>query len=100
MDKLHKMTLKILAPLFAVVGFGVLSPASEALAAPANGAPILDVLKTTSMTQEARVFCYNRYTGRFLHWGACNRSFGYYSHPRVYCYNRNTGRFLHWGSCR
>ena len=43
---------------------------------------------------DARLFCYNRYTGRFLHWGACGRS-----HPRVYCYNRYTGRFLHWGHC-
>jgi len=43
---------------------------------------------------DARVFCYNTNTGRFLHWGPCRRTV-----PRVYCYNRRTGRFLHWGAC-
>jgi hypothetical protein len=48
-----------------------------------------------SDVQDSRLYCYNRYTGRFLHWGPC----GGYRRPRVYCYNRYTGRFLHWGAC-
>lgn len=48
---------------------------------------------------DARVFCYNRHTGRFLHWGYCHRYHYYRRHPRVFCYNRHNGRFLHWGHC-
>ncbi len=80
-----------------VLAFGAATPEQDAAAAPASGAPIVDVLKSTSMVQQARVYCYNRYTGRFLHWGSCYRPVRRY--PRVYCYNRYTGRFLHWGSC-
>lgn len=52
--------------------------------------------------QQARLFCANRYTGRFLYWGRCRRRRVYYHHyyrPRVYCRNRYTHRFLHWGYC-
>ena len=49
-----------------------------------------------SSLAEASTYCYNRYTGEFLHWGACYR----YSTPgRTYCYDRYTGEFLHWGQC-
>jgi hypothetical protein len=74
--------------------------ADEAEAAPANGLPIFQSQQVASPIQEARVFCYNRYTGRFLYWGYCRRPRPrFYSRPRVYCYNRYSGRFLHWGSC-
>jgi hypothetical protein len=53
-----------------------------------------DLLEPSSLVQEARVYCYDRYSGRFKHWGPCRRV------PRVYCRNRYTGQFLHWGSCR
>ena len=48
-----------------------------------------------SPVEKARLFCYNRYTGRFKYWGACRSS----SLPRVYCRSNYSGRFLHWGSC-
>jgi hypothetical protein len=55
------------------------------------------ILMGFSSLAEARVYCYDRYTGAFLHWGAC---YQYYSTPgRTYCYDRNTGSFLHWGEC-
>lgn len=55
------------------------------------------ILLSFSSLAEARTYCYNRYTGEFLHWGFCYR---YYSTPgRTYCYDQNTGEFLHWGSC-
>jgi hypothetical protein len=69
---------------------------SGSLAAPAVGTPIIDAADSLSPVQDVRRFCYNRYTGRFIHWGPCRRS----TVPRVYCRNRYTGRFLHWGSCR
>lgn len=53
------------------------------------------------MLHDVRTFCYNRYSGQFLHWGSCRRARPvYYSRPRVYCRNRYSGQFLHWGSCR
>ena len=39
-----------------------------------------------SSLDEARVFCFNRASGRFLHWGSCNGGA-----PRVYCRNRWSG---------
>ncbi|MGD9545074.1 MAG: hypothetical protein AB7F41_14980 [Methylocystis sp.] len=61
---------------------------------------VLRALEDASIVEQARVFCYNRYTGRFLHWGRCaRRHVRHHARPRVYCYNRRTGRFLHWGHC-
>ncbi len=55
------------------------------------------ILMGFSSLAEARVYCYDRHTGEFLHWGAC---YQYYSTPgRTYCYDRYTGNFLHWGAC-
>lgn len=48
--------------------------------------------------QDTRTYCYNRYSGQFLHWGSCGYS-GVHYHPRTYCRNTYTGQFLHWGSC-
>lgn len=85
---------KIVALAAFAAGLSILG-ASQTIAAPASGSAILDALKATSPIQDARVFCYNRYSGRFLHWGHCQRSV-----PRVYCRNRYTKRFLYWGACR
>lgn len=69
---------------FATSGAALPAPMAQ-LGPPAASAPII----------EARLFCYNRYTGRFKHWGACHRV----AAPRVYCRSRVTGEFLHWGAC-
>lgn len=72
----------------------------DVFAAPvADRGGVLKASQDSSMVEQARTFCYNRYTGRFLHWGRCARHVRHYSRPRVYCYNRRTGRFLHWGHC-
>ena len=55
--------------------------ASPASAAPANGSVIARTLKSTSLVQDVRLYCYNRYTGRFLHWGSCGGYRRYYYHP-------------------
>jgi len=89
---------KSLLTAIALAGMGFFAPGA-ASAAPAAAGGVLEALESSSLIQEARVFCYNRYTGRFLHWGRCARRVRHYSRPRVYCYNRRTGRFLHWGHC-
>ena len=48
-----------------------------------------------SPVEKTRLFCYNRFTGRFKYWGACRSA----SLPRVYCKSNLSGRFLHWGAC-
>jgi hypothetical protein len=85
---------KFLCCLICVAAF-VLGDASPGFALPMAGMAIDPSLKTELPIQDARIFCYNRYSGRFLHWGSCAPVF----HPRVYCRNRYSGRFLHWGSC-
>ena len=79
-----------------------LGAATTAQAAPGGAAGGLGAGATDNpMLQDVRTFCYNRYTGRFMHWGPCRRARPvYYSRPRVYCRNRYTGRFLYWGACR
>ena len=71
--------------------------ATPGQAGPMTGAGLPSMRDATSLIENARVFCYNRYNGAFLHWGGCVPQ-GYY-HPRVYCRSNYTGRFLHWGSC-
>lgn len=73
---------------------------SEVEALPMVNAGSPEVAEANPLVQEARVYCYNRYTGRFLHWGSCGGRRIVRRRPgRVYCYNRYTGRFLHWGHC-
>jgi hypothetical protein len=81
-----------LITMLAAGGIGVVS-ASSTMGAPANGSAIVGAVEETSPVQDVRLFCYNRYSGRFMHWGACD------STPRVYCRTRYSNRFLHWGSC-
>ena len=80
-------------------GLSLFAPIN-APAAPANGSAIPGAVAANPLVQQARVFCYNRYSGRFLHWGSCGRRYvRHYYHPKVYCRVRRTGRFLHRGSC-
>jgi hypothetical protein len=83
----------ILTMLVLALTISLFSTASS-LAAPVSGAAIIGAAEALAPVQDVRVFCYNRKTGRFKHWGACKRSV-----PRVYCRSRATGQFLHWGSC-
>jgi hypothetical protein len=84
----------ILVAVLAAAAIGLVGT-SGSLAAPAVGGAIIDAADTLSPVVDVRRFCYNRHTGRFIHWGPCRRSV-----PRVYCRNRYTGAFIHWGSCR
>lgn len=94
------MTRKALVTALAAAGFSGLM-ATGAPALPLYGTPLRDAAAENPLVEQARTFCYNRSTGRFLHWGPCRRSVRpVYSRPRVYCRNRYTGRFLYWGACR
>lgn len=56
-------------------------PGPGSLGSGATGNPLLS---------DVRVFCYNRYSGRFLHWGSCRRRvvrYRYYR-PRYHYYRR------------
>jgi len=75
---------KIIVMVLAAGGLFICNPMG-ASAAPASGGVISETIKENPLVQEARVFCYNRYTGRFLHWGSCGgrrvyRHY-YYYHP-------------------
>ena len=87
---------KLVLALLAAGGIASLN-APAAMAMPTSGNPFAGNLDKPT---QVRLFCYNSYTGRFLHWGPCGPRYVYLRRPgRVYCYNRYTGRFLHWGSC-
>jgi hypothetical protein len=56
--------------LMLLIAGGILSiEGSPASAVPANGSAIASALKSNSLIQDVRLYCYNRYTGRFLHGG-------------------------------
>lgn len=76
-----------------------LSFVSPSVALPPAGFSVAPQEDVQSSLDEARLFCYNRDTGRFKHWGACGGGYRAASRPRVYCRNRFSGQFLHWGSC-
>lgn len=71
---------KLLIALAAAGGIGMFNmPAS--VAAPASGGAILGLIQNEPLVEQARLYCVNRYTGRFLYWGRCG---GYRYHPRYY----------------
>ena len=73
----------------------VMGSTSPSLALPFNGASLSPQQNVSSRLQDVRMFCYNRWNGRFLHWGSCASAY----HPRIYCRSNYNGQFLHWGSC-
>lgn len=92
------MTYKNPVRLFLAVAAILILP-TFTQAAPISGAGLAGLADANPLVQEARlrVFCYNRRTGRFIHWGSCRRRVVV---RRFYCRNRYTGRFLYWGRCR
>jgi hypothetical protein len=52
-----------------------------AKAAPVAASSLANQTAAPSLTEKARLYCYNRYTGRFLHWGPCG---GYYYRPHYW----------------
>ena len=58
----------------AIGGFG----AAGASALPTHSHAIGEAAKSSSAIEDVRLYCYNRYTGQFLHWGPCYRHRYYY----------------------
>jgi hypothetical protein len=82
--------------LMLLIAGGILSiEGSPASAAPANGSAIASALKSNSLIQDVRLYCYNRYTGRFLHWGPCG-GYRHYYHPYYRHYYHHYYHRRHW----
>jgi len=73
----------LLLLLAAVFGLWAAAPA-PASAAPVNGAVIGDAFRASIPTDQVRWYCYNRYSGRFLHWGRCGHRHYYRPWRRHY----------------
>jgi hypothetical protein len=86
---------KLVLALMAAGGIASFN-APAAMAMPTSGNPFAGVLDKPT---QVRLYCYNTYSGEFLHWGPCGPRYYWRRPGRVYCYNRYSGRFLHWGSC-
>ncbi len=59
---------------------GIASFTAAAVAMPTSGNPFAGALEKPT---EVRLYCYNTYTGEFLHWGPCYRRH-YYRHYYYY----------------
>jgi hypothetical protein len=72
--------------------------ASPASAVPVNGSVIASALKSSSPIQDVRLYCYNRYTGRFVHWGPCGGyRHSYHPYYRHYYHRRHWHRhYRYW----
>ena len=66
--------------LLALLGAATLAlfGANQSLAAPASGSSIAAGLNDIRNFENVRVFCYNKNTGAFSHWGACRVVCTYY----------------------
>ncbi|MCW2273462.1 hypothetical protein GJ654_05535 [Rhodoblastus acidophilus] len=68
--------MRLIRFLLLAVMIGVAAPtltSEPAKAAPVAGSILGKQTLAPDLTEKARVYCYNRYTGRFLHWGPCHR---------------------------
>ncbi len=97
-----KKALLALVALATIYAMGI----EGAMAGMTAGASASGFQGLDSGLHKARLYCANRYTGRFLYWGRCGHRHIYYHHYyrrhyhyRVYCRTRYTHRFLHWGHC-
>jgi hypothetical protein len=88
---------KFLAIILAAGGMLFFNPLG-ASALPINGSIQSDSVKLQSPVQQARLYCYNRYSGRFLHWGPCG-GYGYYRphyyHPYYHRHYYHPYRYYH-----
>jgi hypothetical protein len=76
---------KLFLALIAAGGIATFN-APAAMAMPTVG----DVFSgaTDKPIEDVRLYCYDRYSGRFLHWGPCYRDRWRYGYHRHYYYHR------------
>ncbi|MCW2285534.1 hypothetical protein M2323_003491 [Rhodoblastus acidophilus] len=77
--------MRLIRFLLLAVTLGLAAPTltpDSAKAAPVAASSLGKQTLASDLIEQARVYCYNRYTGRFLHWGPCYRR--HYYRPRYY----------------
>ena len=79
--------MRIIRFLLLAIMIGVAAPAlapKSAKAAPVAASSLASQTAAPDLTEKTRLYCYNRYSGRFLHWGPCYRRHYYYYRPHYY----------------
>jgi hypothetical protein len=84
------------AIVLGLAALGSLATSPSAHSAPISASSLAAQVAATSPIEKIRVYCYNRYTGQFLHWGACGgyrrhyyrRPYYYRPYRRHYYYHR------------
>jgi len=79
--------MRLIRFLLLAVVLGVAAPAltpQTVQAAPLAASSLAGQTAAPDLTEKTRLYCYNRYTGRFLHWGPCYRRHHYYHSPHHY----------------
>lgn len=79
--------MRIIRFLLLAIMIGVAAPAlapESAKAAPVAASSLASQTAAPDLTEKTRLYCYNRYSGRFLHWGPCYRRHYYYYRPHYY----------------
>jgi hypothetical protein len=91
------MRLIRLLTLAVILGFAALASLATgpARSAPVASSSIAAQVAATSPIEKTRLYCYNRYTGRFLHWGPCGGYRPYY-YRRPYYYHRPYRRHYYY----
>ncbi len=92
------MRQKLIACALAAATFCMFLP-SQSTAGPWGGANLGSLPRAGYQIESISTYCFNRYSGNFLHWGRCNNRIVYRTPGRTYCYSRYNGAFLHWGAC-
>jgi hypothetical protein len=80
-----------LLSLAILLSFGALAgmTSGPAQAAPIAASSLASQAAAPSLTEKARVYCFNRYTGQFLHWGPCGGYRRHYYYRPHYYYRRH-----------
>ncbi|MBB4196247.1 hypothetical protein CCR94_12215 [Rhodoblastus sphagnicola] len=89
--------MRLIRFLLLAIMFGVAVPAltpQSVQAAPVAALSLANQTAAPDLTEKTRLYCYNRYTGRFLHWGPCYRRHHYYR--RHYYYRPHYWHRRHW----
>jgi hypothetical protein len=82
---------KLLILFLAAAGFWSLG-AIGAIGAPVIGAGVPRQSPADNLIQDARLYCYDTHTGRFIHWGACGHGGHHVRHWR----HHHHWHWRHW----
>jgi hypothetical protein len=91
--------MRLIRFLLIAILFGVAAPSltlQSAKAAPVAASLLANQTAAPDLTEKTRLYCYDRYTGRFLHWGPCGGYRPYYYRPRYYYRRHYYRRHYYW----